>query len=330
MTIRTHRATILAAACITAWALVACGGGSASGSGSAVGANDMNAVPSTGSTGQGQDTAAPKLTNNTAVDGRVWLNYRRAQIGLPTLAANTMIDQAAQSHSEYQRVNGITHTEDPAKQGFTGATLDKRMTAAGYSFRGANAIGEVIAASTSTSGFSNAEELITAIYHRFVIFEPVFKEIGSGGATAAGGYTYFTADMAANNGLGQGIARGTVVTWPFSGQTQVTPNFFSDYEEPDPVPDAGVNEVGYPISVHANMSSTLSVQSFTVHAHGGKDLTVRQIGNQTTNAQGQAAAPTAAAIIPLAPLASKTTYDVSFSGTVDGTPVSKSWSFTTK
>src|SRR5205823_11634691 len=170
-----------------------------------------------------------------------------------------MIDQAAQRHSDYQRVNGITHTEDPTKQGFTGATLDKRMNAAGYTFGGANAIGEVIAASTSTSGFYNAEELITAIYHRFVIFEPVFKEIGSGAATATGGYTYFTADMAANNGLGQGLARGTVVTWPFSGQTQVTPNFFSDQEEPDPVPDKGVNEAGYPTSVHANMSSTLSV-----------------------------------------------------------------------
>jgi uncharacterized protein YkwD len=326
-----QRATTLAAACITAWALAACGGG-ASGNGNAVGASDMNAVPSMGTTGQsqGQDIAAPKLTNNTAVDGRVWLNYRRAQIGLPTLTENSMIDQAAQRHSDYQRVNGITHIEDPAKQGFTGTTLDKRMIAAGYSFHGANAIGEVIAASTSTSGFYNAEQLITAIYHRFVIFEPVFKEIGSGAATASGayGYTYFTADMAANDGLGQGLARGTVVTWPFSGQTEVTPNFFSDQEEPDPVD--GVNEVGYPVSVHANMSSSLSVQSFTVRPHGGANLSVKQIGNQTTNAQGQAVAPTAVAIIPLAPLAAKTTYDVSFNGTVDGAPVSKSWSFTTK
>jgi uncharacterized protein YkwD len=329
MTSYPQRAKILTAACITAWALVACGGGG-NGGGSAVGASDMSAVPSTGSTGQSQDVAAPTLTNNTAVDGRVWLNYRRAQVGLPTLTENTMIDQAAQHHSDYQHVNGITHIEDPAKQGFTGVTLDKRMNATGYTFHGANAIGEVIAASTSTSGFYNAEQLITAIYHRFVIFEPVFKEIGSGAAMAssANGYTYFTADMAANTGLGQGLARGTVVTWPFSGQTQVTPNFFSNQEEPDPVD--GVDEVGYPISVHANMSSTLSVQGFTVHPHGGKDLSVKQIGNQTTNAQGQAVAPTAVAIIPLAPLASRTTYDVSFSGTVDGTPVSKSWSFTTK
>jgi hypothetical protein len=38
----------------------------------------------------------------------------------------------------------------------------------------------------------------------------------------------------------------------------------------------------------------------------------------------------AAAIVPLAQLASGTTYDVSFSGAVDGVPISRSWSFTTK
>jgi uncharacterized protein YkwD len=322
MTSNTHRARRLAAALIAAWALVACGGGSTNGAG----ATGMTGAPS--SAAPGTDVAAPPSTNNVAVDGRAWLNYRRTQIGLSALTESTIIDRAAQNHSDYQRVNGITHIEDPAKQGFTGATLDKRMTATGYVFQGANAIGEVIAASTSNSGSYNAEQLITAIYHRFVIFEPVFKEIGSGSAVTANGYTYFTADMAANNGLGAGLGRGAIVTWPFNGQTQVTPNFFSDNEEPDPVEN--VNEVGYPISVHANMSSTLAVQSFTVRPHGGSDLQVKQIGNQTTNAQGQPAASTAAAIIPLAPLAAGTTYDVSFSGTVDGTALSKSWSFTTK
>jgi hypothetical protein len=37
-----------------------------------------------------------------------------------------------------------------------------------------------------------------------------------------------------------------------------------------------------------------------------------------------------AAIVPLSPLAANTTYDVSFTGTVSGAAVSKTWSFTTK
>jgi hypothetical protein len=38
----------------------------------------------------------------------------------------------------------------------------------------------------------------------------------------------------------------------------------------------------------------------------------------------------AAAIIPLAVLKSNTTYDVTFVGTADAVPVTKTWSFTTK
>jgi len=176
------------------------------------------------------------------------------------------------------------------------------------------------------SGFYMAEELITAIYHRFVIFEPVFQEIGAGAASTSSNYNYFTADFVTNLGYGNGIAAGTVVTWPFNGQTQVPVNFFSDYEEPDPVPNA--NEVGYPVSVHTNLTRTLVVQSFTIHAHGSStNLPTRLL------AEGQDANTTtqsAAAIVPLSPLAGATTYDVSFSGTVDGTPVTRNWSFTTK
>jgi hypothetical protein len=37
-----------------------------------------------------------------------------------------------------------------------------------------------------------------------------------------------------------------------------------------------------------------------------------------------------AAIVPLSPLSSGTTYDVQFVGTVDGADTSRSWSFTTQ
>jgi hypothetical protein len=38
----------------------------------------------------------------------------------------------------------------------------------------------------------------------------------------------------------------------------------------------------------------------------------------------------AAAIIPLSTLAGGTTYDVDFTGTLDGATITKSWSFTTQ
>lgn len=311
------RLRLLAAVCATASALVACGGGGG-GSTPSAGSSSSSVLPS--------DANAPALTNDIATDGRNWINYRRAQVGMSVLSHNTIIDIAAQGHSEYQRTNNtVTHVQTVGMPGFTGVTELDRLTAAGYVFANAShAYGEVISATQGQNGAYMAEQLITAIYHRFVIFEPVFKEIGTGAATTSSGYSYFTADFTANNGYGPGLPAGSIAVWPYNGQTQVPVNFFSDYESPDPVPN--LNEVGYPISVHANISSTVTVQSFSVRPRGGSDLTVRLLTHATDTETVQSGA----AIIPLAKLASGTTYDVSFSGAVDGMPVSRSWSFTTQ
>jgi uncharacterized protein YkwD len=298
-----------------ALALTACGGSD----GDDVEAVTMPPVAS----GMQQNAAAPVLTNNVAVDGRNWINYRRTQLGVPVVTENAQINNAALGHSEYLRTNNImSHEQEPGKPGFTGATVGDRLNGAGYTLPATGfAYGEVISGTSNQSGFYMAEELITAIYHRFVMFEPVFQEIGTGAATSSGGYTYFTANFATRGGYGPGIPAGTIVTWPFAGQTQVQPNFFSDFEEPDPVPDR--NEVGYPISVHANINAPLTVQSFVVRPRGGEPLPVQQVLPLST-------AKTAAAIVPVAPLRGGTTYDVSFSGTVSGAPVTHSWSFTTR
>jgi len=49
-----------------------------------------------------------------------------------------------------------------------------------------------------------------------------------------------------------------------------------------------------------------------------------------SNASDEQTPTSAAAIIPLTALAARTTYDVQFAGTVDGTPVNRAWSFTTR
>lgn len=299
----------------TAWSLVACGGG---------GGGNV-ATPPPGVV-VAPEVGAPATVNNIAIDGRNWINYRRGQIGIPLTAPNALIDRAAQGHSDYQKTNNtVTHEQTIGKPGFTGEKLLDRLRDAGYTFGNANyAYGEVISATSNNSGFYMAEELITAIYHRFVIFEPMFKEIGTGSATTSAGYTYLTTDFAANNGYGPGIGRGALVNWPYSGQAGVTPNFFSDYEAPDPV--AGANEVGYPISVHADISAIMTVQSFTVRPRGGSDLPVKLLATAV-----DAETPrSAAAIVPLAVLKANTVYDVTFVGASDGVPVTKNWSFTTR
>ncbi|MCA1863950.1 CAP domain-containing protein [Janthinobacterium sp. HSC-3S05] len=304
-------------ALLSAALLSACGGGDSGG---------KTSLSTSTQAGQlTQEPGAPVVSNNIATDGFNWINYRRSQIGLAPLVRNSLIDNAALGHSNYLNSNNVVvHNQVKGKPGFTGETLYDRLTASNY---GVTSVwGEVIAGVATNSGFYMAENLITAVYHRFLIFEPIFKEGGAGAAVNNSGYAYFTTDLAGNSRYGPGLPAGQIVSYPFNGQTKVATSFSSDEEEPDPVPNQNV--VGYPISVHANFDATLSVTAFTVRPRGaGADLTVRLLSKESDAIN---TSRSVAAIIPLAPLLAATTYDVSFIGKVNGTNVTRSWSFTTR
>lgn len=301
-------------ALLVAGLLSACGGG---------GGGGTDATPTT-------PIAAPAI----ATEGFDWINTRREQMGLTRLARNAALDTATAAHSNYLAVNGPDkdtqnradlHKETLGKSGFTGENLGPRLTKAGYTLPQAGDFAyEVIASAGETSGSVLAEELITAIYHRFSIFEPMLKEAGAGASITRAGTTYFTNNLGAVNGRGAGLAAETGVA-VFPSQTNVPPSFASDTEDPDPFPEAGVNLVGFPISVHANLSNALVVDLFEVRPQGGTDLNVRRLMPNTEHVPNSAAA-----IIPISPLAAKTTYEVRFSGKVNGNTFNKNWSFTTR
>ncbi|WP_460839327.1 CAP domain-containing protein [Noviherbaspirillum agri] len=327
--------------------LVSCGGGGGGGDDSTRASLNTNASIAS------LEPAAPAATGNTASDGLTWFNFRRQQLGLPAVTRNTTVDIAAQGHSDYQKLWGITHYQEEGRTGFTGECVYdnnndprcpsakvSRLEAANYAFtQGSYAYGEVISKTSNPSGFDAAEGLIGAIYHRFVIFEPMFRQAGIGMAVDAQNMTYFTtnfvADGIAVNCATRGESINYLINYPFDNQQRVQRDFYSDAEVPDPVP--GQNQVGYPISVHADIIANVSVQTFTVSPRGGSPLSVRTL----TAAQDPQYTPTtAAAIVPTSVLAANTTYDVQFVGTVTypatfGCPVltklvNRSWSFTTR
>lgn len=308
---------------LVALLLAACGGGGGGGD------EPRSGSTTTSGTTNSPDVAAveagaPAATGNTATDGINWFNFRRQQTGLQPMARNTVIDAAAQGHSDYQRINReITHEQVRGREGFTGVTTGDRLSRAGYNFKQLGVYGEVISSTFSTSGVAAAEDLIAAIYHRFVIFEPTFNEVGGGFATVAGGNTYFTTNFAID-GLQRVLGNGNFVVYPYADQTNVARNFMSDNEAPDPVPDR--NEVGYPISVHADFQANITVQEFAVRPEGGSDLPVRILSRATDRQTPESVA----AIIPLDPLASNITYEVRFNGLVDGTAVTRKWKFRTR
>ncbi|WP_426340309.1 CAP domain-containing protein [Pseudoduganella sp. S-14] len=317
-------------ALLVATLLTACGGGGGGDSSAPPVLNPPVTNPPTTSCVV-SPTGLPGATGDTAIDGFNWFNYRRADIGLAMLSCNEFLNKAALAHSNYLRLNNIvSHDEVSGNPGFTGATLPDRLANAGYILGDNNyAYGEVISAASDRSGFYHAEELIAAIYHRFVIFEPQFREMGTGASTSGSGYTYFTSDMATHNGFGAGLGKGNTVTYPKNGQVSVPTSFDSDTESPDPVPN--LNRVGYPVSIHSDITTTdgikVTAANFTIRPRGGSPLATRLLTNATDSEHTR---KQSAAIVPLTTLLSNTTYDVNFVGTVDGVDVSKNWSFTTK
>ena len=271
-----------------------------------------------------QEVNGPRASGDVAADGLSWINYRRSQAGLPTAQRDARIDSAAAAHASYQQLNNcVTHDEEASRSGFTGVTAPDRLRAAGYPLdNAAVADGEVIAATAEPDGFAAAEGLMGAIYHRYQMLEPRFNLAGSGSAHRAGGYYWLNVNFVATR-EGRGLGAGHIVVWPVPDQKNVRTAFPSDEETPDPV--AGQNDVGFPVSVHADGGTSLSVYRFILRERGGANLPVKLLEHRSDNET-----PTsAAAIIPLTVLRRGTSYEVEFSGSVDGTPVSRSWSFST-
>lgn len=305
--------------------LTACGGGNSGDGGTDAGASSTIDNNSGSAALPAPEAGAPQPAGDIATDGYNWTNFRRQQAGLAILARNALIDDAAQGHADYQRLNNIiTHVQTPGTAGFTGIVMTDRLVAAGYALVVPYAYGEVIASGNSTSGFDAAENLVAAIYHRFVMFEPRYLEAGAGAAAAAGGRSWFTLNLAATGGLGAGLGSGRFIVYPVDGQRGLPAVFLSDTETPDPVADR--NAVGYPVSIHADITSSVAVQSFTIAPRGGSPLPV-QLLSAAVDANTPASA---AAIVPLPVLTAQTTYDVEFRGAIDGAMVARSWSFTTR
>jgi hypothetical protein len=164
----------------------------------------------------------------------------------------------------------------------------------------------------------------------------MYKEAGAGAVTSSGGFTYFTVNFVAN-GFDGGIDPAKVVMYPFKGQQNVRASVSSDQEEPDPVPNADV--VGYPVSVHANQQTTLTVETFQLTQQDTGNLVSARLLTMDTDSHTP---ESAAALIPLSPLASGKTYEAYFKGEtthyveVDNvvspvvTPVEHTWTFTVK
>lgn len=345
-------------------ALAACGGGG--GGGESTAATPPN-VPSNPSVPVNGGAIAPvtSVPTPTYAAGSMQLalfnalNTYRSAMGVGLVAQDTIIDTAAQAQALYLDSNlasgaitALDHNEISTNANFYDTTPLARALKAGTP--ATEWISEDIAAGVPQANAAAyaadcLNNFVDSVYHMQSIAS-VQQTVGIGFQQSFGSYVDYTCafDFGETAGVvgapqansvyiagGQQLPASAVAVAPLNNETGVLTTMRA--ESPNPAPD--LTAPGHPIMYHVNAAAAgdvLTVQSFTLTT-GGTTVPARIIVPQAavTGSIGVTADvnnemfPGYAFLLPLAALTPNTTYTVNFQGERDGTPTSKSWSFTT-
>jgi len=298
-------------------------------------------------------------------DALVYLNQLRLAAGMKPLLQDVQLDQAAQAHADYLRLNHFTgHGESPTLAGFTGQSPSDRALAAGYP---SNHVSENIHYQQGDIVASEAAKiavdgLMTAIYHRFGFLSFDIDRVGVGySADARNSVTVF---VMANQGEAKACSSITTgqpngmfytrvcadakkkipsiewqqakqavrhgqpawVLWPYDGAKDVDPAFSN--ESPDPLPDLDIS--GNPISININpdYGDEVKVIDFTLYDNSGRKLDARLL-NQHSDPNHKFNARQVS-LFPLQRLQWNSTYQAAIDMDVAGKREHITWSFRTR
>jgi uncharacterized protein YkwD len=258
-------------------------------------------------------TRPPSSPQQTALE---LINGYRALAGAPPLILHDAVNQAAGNHANYYVLNfgdpklagmGL-HQETPGRPGFTGATMGDRAKAVGY------------------SGYSMDENMglvgdpkrmiewcMDTVNHRWNMIHPSAVHLGYGLSTER------PVDVMNLGFTGERPAVDLPTVYPGVGQ-QGVPTSAMVYETPDPAPGVP-RPLGYPITVSFHVRDSVQFAEWSLTGADGQPVQLF-----TT----QKAWIKSLALIPAKPLRPGETYTARVSGTVNGQPFAKVWSFTTK
>lgn len=246
------------------------------------------------------------------------INTYRAWLGIPPLTIDPNLQQAAESHVEYYRLNfgdpnlagmGL-HYQTPGKPGFTGESFQDRADAAGYD----GWVNEN--AGLSGSMLWSFDWFIATVGHRLTLLDPRYQHIGMA-ALNDGEKRFEIIDL--------GTARWVEDTtpewsaWPPADTTGVGLSFSG--EAPNPFPSADY-PVGYPISLKYFGPGDLTFTEATISTGGQELPSFAEIGTGWLSRD-------TILLCTVDPLEPGTRYDVRVAGHANGEPFTRSWSFTT-
>ncbi|KAA0178819.1 CAP domain-containing protein [Cupriavidus gilardii] len=340
---RSHVAK-LAIALSIAGLLAACGGGGGDDGGSTQpGTNPGTTNP----TPTPPDSVPPSPTSPTptypTADGRLAafeaLNTMRIKIGVGALQQDATLDVAADNHLSYMKANSVvTHTEEPAKTGFTGVNPYDQVVAAGgikEQWIGQVATGGAPDGAECVAGFkrsvyhlqgitSNQEKVGISVRDNFCV-------INFAVVTGAKGGGYGLAQWG-----GQQLAANAMAYYPSDGDS-VLGTFMPAAESPNPAPD--LSSAGHPIMFRVaapDANDVLTVSSFTLVDPNGAAVPARVLVPSNAKAGSLASAIEDANLyrgvvflLPTQPLTAGS-YTATFSGARNGAAITKTWSFTAR
>ncbi|WP_321817832.1 MULTISPECIES: CAP domain-containing protein [unclassified Paraburkholderia] len=319
---------LTALAFASALALSACGGGG--GNGAASGTDNS-------SSGSGNSGSSSATTGNVAtpqyVSGSVQLamfqavNAQRQQCGFPALVENTILDQAAQAHAQYMGTNNaVSDSESSSATGFTGATYADRAVHFGYpsaTYAGGVSAGYYTATTLSNADYSSAvvNEWLSGVYHIAIAVWPV-TAIGVGEyQTSYAGYPEIWASLQIGNLQQSSIS--APLTFPCEGSTGLP--YKSTGETPTPPNTSGA--WGTPVAIAGNPSDVIVLTSGTMTDGSGTVINLQLL--DSANDPNGLLPKFEAVAYPASPLTANTSYSVALTGTINGTPFSRTFRFTT-
>jgi hypothetical protein len=246
------------------------------------------------------------------------INRYRSWLGIPPLTIDPHLQQAAEAHVEYYRLNfgdptlagmGL-HYETSGRPGFTGESFQDRADAAGYD-------GHVNEnAGLSGSMLWSLDWFIATVGHRLTLLDPRYVHIGLA-AIDEGEKRFEIIDLGAPSWSQE--SDPDWVAWPPHGATGVGLSFHG--EAPNPFPDADY-PVSYPITLKWFGPGDLTLTSVSIGTGGALLPSFAEIGTGWLSRK-------TVLLCATTPFEAGTTYSVRAEGTANGAPFVADWSFTT-
>ncbi|NMM28254.1 MAG: hypothetical protein HHJ12_13445 [Glaciimonas sp.] len=329
--------------------LSACGGGGASAPA------PVTPTPTPANYSALLSSVAPASYAGEQASVLVRTNAIRLGAGAGLLAQSAALDTAASKHAAFLVNNRLAsnsayldalhegvlggHYEDPTLPGvlgFSGKTPQARATAAAY----AGTVSELVLLGAA-SGAECMASIENSVYHLARLFSPVVQ-VGLAFNAGNGSGSVCVMELGVSgNTAGQLPGAGSVVTYPYAGQSAVLPTFYNRAETPTPVADLAL--AGHPVLVSlyslaapSLQGSDIVIQRFALSRADGQPVSARLLAQAGVTSSGPTlgidanlAGAGTLFLVPGAPLAANTTYRVTFAATLKGQAVARDWSFTT-